>query len=386
MTLKAPFAPFLSSLTCADGGAITPKHIGETDPDVRKNPKINQSIVGTGPFIFKEWVPGDHITLTKNPNYWKPGLPYLDQIVLKIIPDTSSMILALRAGEINYINDFFVNSESVVQVQNDPKINIISATDAPTFQMVQINHRRPPLDKPDVRKALYQAVDRDLILKNVYRGYGRFEPNMIDNLLAVAADPSVDITKQLPYDVAAANKLLDSAGVPRQADGTRLNLKMTYEAARGDWKEIAEIMRTNWEQLGIKLTMEPLERAVMLDKVFTKRDFDLTLQTYNSRGDPALGATRAYACESDTNPPTFGNPTGYCNKQVDQLFEQAAQQPDFEKRHALYQQAQKILAQDFPIIVFMGDQTITLTDKIYDFSVPHTATSQSSGWEYVHKK
>jgi peptide/nickel transport system substrate-binding protein len=270
-------------------------------------------------------------------------------------------------------------------VKDDPKISVISGVDAPTFQMIQINHRRPPLDNPEVRKALFSAMDREFLLKNVYKGVSRYQPNVIDNLLAVAAEPSIDITKLYPYDIARANKMLDDAGVARQGDGTRLQLKMTYESSRAEWKEIAEVVRTNWEQVGVKLSIESVERALMLDKVFKKRDFDVTLQSYNSRGDPALGATRAFACEDDADPPTFGNPTGYCNKEVDRLFDEAGRQPEFEKRRELYRQAQKILTQDFPIIVFMGDQASTLTDKLYDFSAPHTATSQSSGWEHVHR-
>jgi peptide/nickel transport system substrate-binding protein len=385
MKLKEPFAPFLSSLTCADGGAISPQHLADADPDVRKNQRMNQAPIGTGPFVFKEWIPGDRIVLTRNPNYWKPDLPYLDQIVLKIVPDSTSMVLALRAGEINYISDFFVNADDVSRLKDDPRVLAIGGADVPTFQMVQINHRRPPLDKPEVRKALFMAMDRDLLLKNVFQGVGRLQPNMIDNLLAVSAAPDIDLNQMYPFDLARANKLLDDAGLPRKADGTRFSIKMLYESARAEWKDIAEITRSTWSEIGVQLTLEPVERAVMLDKVFKKRDFDTTLQTYNSRGDPAIGVALAFVCEDDRDPPTFGNSTGYCRQDVDQIFQEASRTTDFEKRRAIYQRVQRILADDLPLLVFMGRAGAALADRKFDYSVPHAASSQSSGWEFVQR-
>ena len=385
MRLKEPFAPLLSTLTCADGGAISPKHLAGPDPDVRKNQKLNQTPIGTGPFVFKQWIPGDRIVMDKNPKYWKPGLPYLDQLVAKIIPDSNSMILSLRGGEIQYINFFFVKVEDAVRARTDPKFTVLSGSDAPTFQMVQFNLRKPPFDKLEVRKALLMGMDRDLLLNNVFKGVARLQPNMIDNLLAVAAAPDIDIQKLYPFNIAQANKMLDDAGLPRKADGSRMQFSMIYESDRSEWAATTDVMRATWDQLGVKLTPQPLERAVMLDKVFTKRDFDATLQSYNSRGDPALGATRAFVCEDDKDPQTFGNPTGDCRKDLDQLFNDASKTPDFAKRHEVYLKTQRILTDDLPLLVFMGDQSATLTDKGYDFTAPHNATSQSSGWEYVHK-
>jgi peptide/nickel transport system substrate-binding protein len=188
-----------------------------------------------------------------------------------------------------------------------------------------------------------------------------------------------------PFNVAAANKLLDDAGVPRQGDGTRFQMRLIYESARSEWKEVAEVLRANWEPLGVRLVIEPAERAVMLDKVFKKRDFDMTLQSYTSSGDPALGVTRAYACEGDENPPNFGNPTGYCNKELDKLFTDAAKEPDFEKRRAIYRQAQKILAEELPIVVFMGDTDAGLGDKKFNFAPAVASYSRATKWESVHR-
>jgi peptide/nickel transport system substrate-binding protein len=386
--LKDPFAPFINTLTCPDGGAISPKHIGQASADPRADAKLNQAPIGTGPFVFKEWLPGDRVTLTRNPKYWKgQGLPYLDQVVVRIIPDNGTMIQALRAGEIDYIYFLFVTRNDVVrlQSQNDGKVEIHPENEAPVFDLIQLNDRHAPLNNVEVRRALLMALNRDLILKDVYKGLGTLEPNMLDSRLAVTAAPDIDLQKMYPFDPAKANSMLDQAGLPKKADGNRFELRLSYETGRGEWKDVAEIARSNWADVGVKVNLEPLERTVMLDKVYKKRDFDTTIQGYASRGDPALGVSRAFVCEDDKDPPTFGNPTGYCRKDVDDLFAQAARTADFDKRHQAYQQIQKILADDLPEFVFIGEQQASLSDKKFDLSAPRKATSASSGWEYVKR-
>jgi peptide/nickel transport system substrate-binding protein len=385
--LKEPFAPLLSTLTCPDGGAISPKHVVAAGVDPKTDKTLNQAPVGTGPFVFKEWIPGDRIVMTRNPKYWQPDLPYLDQVVAKVIPDNTTMVQALRAGEINHIYDVYTTRDDVVrlQSQNDPNVAILKSADAPTFDPLLLNVRRGPLSKVEVRRALLQGLDRDLILKNVFKGLAVIETNMIDSRLAVAAAPEVDLQKLYPFDVAAANKLLDQAGYPRAADGTRFPLRLSYETGRAEFKDAAEIIRNNWQALGVKVQPEPLERTVMLDRVFAKRDFDVTIQGYASRGDPALGVARAYMCESDQNPPTFGNPSGYCRKDVDELFQQAARTADFDKRREVYRQLQKILADDLPLISMIGEEKVALADKQFDLSGPTSTAFTASSWETVHK-
>src|SRR5688572_15652291 len=113
--LKDSFAPLLASLSCADGGAITAKSMAPASGEARADQKVNQAPIGTGPFMIKERVAGDRIVLAKNDKYWKQNLPYLDQIVIRMVPDTTSMVLALRGGELNYIDQPFVENEAIIR-------------------------------------------------------------------------------------------------------------------------------------------------------------------------------------------------------------------------------------------------------------------------------
>ena len=108
-------------------------------------------------------------------------------------------------------------------------------------------------------------------------------------------------------------------------------------------------MKSTWKQVGVDLTIEALEDATLVKRVFTDRDFDVALQTYTTYADPALGIARIYATSAIGR--GFGNASGYSNAQVDSLFEQAEKPSDFDERGKFYKQAQAIIADDAPIIM-----------------------------------
>src|ERR1700761_8908064 len=104
--LKQPFGPFLFSLVCEQNAAIMPKHVFDGS-DILKNPALTTKPIGNGAFRVVEWVPGDHITMVRNPDYRRAGKPYLDKVILKTIPDSAARILALQAGEIDMIEELY---------------------------------------------------------------------------------------------------------------------------------------------------------------------------------------------------------------------------------------------------------------------------------------
>jgi peptide/nickel transport system substrate-binding protein len=104
--LSKPFGPFLFSLACEQNAAILPTHVFRGS-EILKNPASQTQPVGQGPFQLTEWVRGDHLTLVRNPTYWIKDQPYLDRIIIKIIPDPSARLLALQAGEVDYIDQYY---------------------------------------------------------------------------------------------------------------------------------------------------------------------------------------------------------------------------------------------------------------------------------------
>ncbi len=343
---KKAYAPFLQQMTCQEA-AILPRHLF-AGTDVLKNPHATDNPVGTGPFKWGRWVRGDHIEMVRNDHYFRAGKPYLDKVIAKIMPDAASRVLALESGDVDYIQSFFLLKQEVARLGKDANIQLKRDTDLPGNFYLFFNTRVKPLDDKRVRKALATGLNRQQILEQAVFGLGSVGKSAIHVGLGWAHDPSVDYTKLFPYDPARANTLLDQAGYKRGADGKRFRLRMVYNAAQAGFNAMAEIARDNWKALGVELSLEPAEFQVVLEKVFKKPDFDVSLQPYTTAGDPAIGIARAYVTMNEGRP--FTNPTGYSNPKLDSIFAKAATVPDRQERSRLYFEAQRIIAEDLPTL------------------------------------
>ena len=148
---------------------------------------------------------------------------------------------------------------------------------------------------------------------------------------------------------AAAKALLAAAGYKGET------VRLVHDAARPQMRAAAAILRDNLRAIGMPMEIVALERAVQLDTVFKKRDFDITLQSYFSAGDPAIGYHRIYETNDSGRP--FTNASGYSNKAVDALFAEAATAPDRDRRAVLYRKLQAILNEDLPSFVLFDEET-----------------------------
>ena len=347
ITLKRPFAPFLISLTCADNGAIMPAHIYR-DTDVLRNPATTSKPVGTGAFKLAEWKRGDYLRLVRNPDYWQPGKPYLDEVIAKIIPQSSSRLQALQAGEVDLIPAYYfaVNDHPVVKA--DKRLKLETSGFPPSTDLIFFNVDRKPLNDPRVRQALFMGTDREYLLKTAWFGTGEVGVMPFNSLIEWAANPEIDYRKLYPFDPTKANQLLDAAGLPRGANDTRFGVKVVYPSDAAERAQVAQALKGMWRQIGVDVTIDPVERTAQVKRVFQDRDFDLTIQSYTTYGDPALGIARTFVSSSVGKP--FGNPSGYSNPEVDALFEKAESATDLEARGDLYRAAQAILARDLPVM------------------------------------
>jgi peptide/nickel transport system substrate-binding protein len=346
---KKPYAPFLHQMTCQEA-AMLPRHLYQ-GTDVLKNPRNTDHPVGTGPFKWGRWVRGDFIEMPRNDRYFRAGQPYLDKVVAKIMPDAPSRVLALEAGEVDYIQSFFLLKQEVARLRQNPSVQIKQDTDLPGVFLLFFNTQRKPLDDRRVRHALAMGLNRQQMLEQAVFGLGSVGKSAIHVGLRWAHNPAVDYTKQLAYDPARANALLDEAGQRRGADGTRFRLRLVHNVAQAGFSAMAEIARNNWKALGVEVSVEPVEFQVTLDRVFIKRDYEVSLQPYTTAGDPAIGIARAYVTMNEGRP--FTNPTGYSNPKADDLFAQAAAAPSREDRRKAYFEVQRILAEDLPALVLI---------------------------------
>jgi peptide/nickel transport system substrate-binding protein len=358
--LKQPFGPFLFSVSGYTNAVILPEHIF-AGTNVLTNPATLAMPIGTGPFMMKEWVRGQTITLARNPKYWREGKPYLDQIVFRMIPDTAARVLALKAGEVDFIYFYYFSTASYAQVKGDPNLQF-REKGAPEDHLIILNTRRAPFDNVKVRQALFTAIDRDYIRKAVFQGLGTVMQSAINSHLAWAHNSDIDLSKLYPYDPAKAAAMLDEAGLKPGADGVRFEVRLVYDSTDAAKARQAEVLQSMWGKIGVKLVFAGGTRNVILPQVYTDWNFDATLQAYSTGGDPALGVSRIYVTSAIRKAP-FVNCSGYSNPAVDQLFDLGAQEPDQGARAEAYKKVQVILANDLPVFPIWETALINAASK-----------------------
>jgi peptide/nickel transport system substrate-binding protein len=245
--LKEPFGPFLHAFEVSSA-PLVPKHIYE-GTDFRKNP-ANDAPIGTGPFKFKEWKRGSNIELVRNENYWKPGLPYLDGISFRIIPDAALRAVALESGQAHASQFDAVEPFEVQRLAALPHLSMTTKgyEFVSPIMWIDINNRRGPLADKRVRQAILFALDREFILKNLFFGMGRVATGPIASTTRFY-DPNVP---KYPFDPKKAEALLEEAGFKKGADGVRVKMRcivLPYEGRRRRAREDALHRAALWRGL-----------------------------------------------------------------------------------------------------------------------------------------
>jgi peptide/nickel transport system substrate-binding protein len=345
---KRPYGPLLQRLDVVET-SIIPTHIYE-GKDLLKDP-ANLMPIGTGPFKFVEYVKGDHITLERNPHYFKAGLPYLDKVIFRIIPNATTAAQALEQGEVDYVNS--VPGSDITRLRNNSQLTLVQGFGGSGGSLCQDtlipNLTKAPFNNLDVRRAFYQALDRQFLLDHVYFDQGQVSTGPISRQMTWAYSPDVG---SYPYSPASANQLLDQAGYPRGPDGNRFTVTFTFASS---FAELGAAMREQLKQVGINLVLESLDFNAAVQKVFVQKNFDLGIASYCNGYDPEIGVRRLYV-STNIGPIPFSNGAGYRNPQIDQLFNQAAALTDRTQRAQVYAVIQKTLADDLPYFWIVDTQ------------------------------
>lgn len=342
ITLSEPYAPLMSLLTVFDA-PVLPQHVYEgSDPLTNE---ANQQPIGSGPFRFVEWNRGESITLERFDDYFlEPAL--LDRLIYRVIPQDVGRSIALEVGEADLLWGFYLPPADLPRMQSDPSLEVWTGITIPSLFFVFVNTEVEGLDDPLVRQAVMHAIDRDQIVEQAQGGLGEVGAGPFGLGFSFAHDDESDYRTLYPYDPERARELLDEAGVDE------LELEFVYDSARGSFASAGEIMRDNLRQVGIDLNLQPVERSVMVDRVYG-RDYDLSMQSFTSGGDPAIGYHRIYLSAEAGTP--FVNATGYSNEEVDRLLTEAASEADVDARQELYEQASEIIAEDVPVLVLFNE-------------------------------
>ena len=341
--LSDPTPMLLTALSSYES-QVLPKHVYD-GKDFTTHPALNAPI-GTGPFVFKEWKKGEYIRLEKNPGYWDKGKPYLDAIVVRIIPDGAARAAALEKGEVQLGVFNPVPMSDVKRLVSLPHLKAETRGYeyfAPMY-MMEVNLRHEVLKDKRVRQAMMHALDRKFIAENIWFGYAKPATGPIASSSPFYTTQGVP---QYPHDAARANKLLDEAGYKRGAGNMRFKVSLTFPPVQPEIPRTAEYIKQALARVGIDVELQNIDLATFIRQVYNW-EFNLTQNYLYLLPDPTLGVQRLYISSNIKKGTPFANAAGYENREVDAAFTAAQTENDLAKRKELFASVQRIIQDEMP--------------------------------------
>ena len=272
MKLKEPYLPAPRLILIDHYVFIMPPEVIEQHGDVRDW----RNLVGTGPFMLTDIVEGSSLTYTKNPDYWgfdekypENRLPYVDEVRRLVIPEEATWLAALRSGKIDWRPWTSLDTKLSLQKTN-PEIaahmfpNRSNDSFAPDL-------RKPPFNDINVRRAMQMALDNENIAATYWKGIADPTPaGLIANkgYHIPFEEWDEEVKQYYRYDPEAAEKLLDEAGYPRGADGTRFKTVLNHAASSS--LDYAEIAASYWAEIGVEVAIDALSAAEYHDRLFSR--------------------------------------------------------------------------------------------------------------------
>lgn len=315
-------------------------------------PDIKRRAVGTGPFKLDRWIPGDHARFVRNEQYWEPGIPLVDEVIIRSYKDLPSMLVNLEAGQLDVIEPVPLNElERVRQMKNMAAVR----GNPGFFYNIYVSTKRKPLDNRKVRQAINLAIDRKTIVDKVLYGFSETAQTPFPKM-SWAYDPQMD--NYYPFDLERARRLLSEAGLDKGFEVT-----VVSTPAFPEFTDMALVIQADLAKIGVKLRIEELPTAQYYPKLFGG-DFDMMI-SFSGRAHKDPGSVwliqPAYA--------PGGNMLGWQSEAYEQLLRQGASTFDRAQRKGIYRKVQEILLEEsFEIIVARRYTAYGIrTDKLHDF-------------------
>lgn len=360
ITLSEPNAPFLQTLAMPPFGIASPDAVEKSGEDYFKNP------VGTGPFVFGEWIPDDKITLTKNENYFG-DVANVDTVIFRTIPDNGARFLELQAGSIDMMTG--LNPQDIETTENDENLQVIRRPSMNVSYMAMNTEKEGPMASKEVRQAINWAIDKEKLL-TLYEGIGKAAKNPLPPSLWGYNDEVEDYG----YDVEKAKALLAEAGY---ADGFDVTLytfanprpympqpKVTAQAIQEMLKDVnvnVEIIENDWDT-HLTATENGEHDMAFLGWTGDNGDPDNFLYVLLDKDNAKLGSA--------------GNIAFYKSDDVHDLLKAAQTETDQDKRTELYLEAQELIHEDAPWFpIAHTTPPIAAKKSIVDY-VPHSTGSE----------
>jgi peptide/nickel transport system substrate-binding protein len=377
LTFKAPtggwYVPFVGS-----GGQILPKHaLAEYVGSASRDAPFNLKAFGTGPYMVREFKPGDVLTMIPNPNYRDLNKPFFSEINIKGGGDATSAARAvLQAGEYDYAWNLQVEAqvlnglmqggigELVIAPGGGVEQILINQADPNTEidgERASVKSRHPFLTDVRVRQAMALAIDRDAIARQLYGPTGRVSANVLTTPTNLASQNT-----SIEFNIDKANQILDEAGYQRAADGIRMSpsgvrMHLVYQTSINSLRQKEQdIVKAGWQQIGIEAELKSVDAGVFLSADSGNPDTaghfyaDVEMLTSTAGSPFPLGyMKRFYSGNPDTDVAQQSNkwaPPNYMrwiNADYNKLFEQLRAETDPQKLRQLWMQLNDMVVNNY---------------------------------------
>ncbi|MEO6914051.1 MAG: peptide ABC transporter substrate-binding protein [Candidatus Baltobacteraceae bacterium] len=340
---------------------VLPAHILRTQGPLIHAP-FNAAPVGDGPYMFVKWARGDRLVYTANPRYWR-GEPKIRRLNIRIVPDPSTNLTLIGAGEIDF-NLLAPSQRAIVARTRGIAFRVVPTS---TVAGVAMNTRRPPLNDVRVRRALAMSIDRQAISRKITLGLYPVA-DMAQPQFSWAFDPRVHLPA---YDPKAADALLDAAGWKRGRDGMRAKNGKPFTLVYVQFPEsntgvrVATVIQSELQSRGIAMTVKSISLAQLYlpsarGGALASGKFDMAYVPWPMGADPDDSAL--LACRGTSNY------MRYCNPKVDRLEAQALSATTQSARKADYSRIARIVAAEVPIVyLFYADYTYAYRNRLQGF-------------------
>lgn len=357
-TLSRPQAPFLKNIAMAAFGIASPTAFEENEDTFGDKP------VGTGPFKFVEWKRNDSITVEKFADYWQEGLPKLDKIIFRAIPDNSARLNALTTGEIDLADG--INPSDAASIEGNADLQLI---ERPSMNIgyLGLTTTRAPFDNQLVRQAVNYAVNKQDIVDAFYEG----RADVAVNPMPSSVSGYNDEVAGYEYNPEKAKELLAEAGY----DGKEIELwaMPVPRPYMPDGQKIAEVIQKNLADVGMPSKIVTFEWATYLDKA---QDGEADAFLLGWTGDNGDADNFLYTL-LDKDTIGSNNYSYYSNEKVHEILIAAQSEVDEEKRVELYKEAQAIIHEDAPWVPIAHSTPLLAAKKGVSGYLPHPTGSES---------
>jgi peptide/nickel transport system substrate-binding protein len=360
---------------------ILPKHVYGDGRDLRNHPRNSTDVVGSGPFRFVEFTPGQRVVVERFDRFFLSGRPFLDRIVFNLTPDASSLVLALERGDVHMFP--FVTVPTLLRrLADNPQVMLTpnGYEGIGPINWLAFNLERKPLSDVNVRRAIAHAIDKNFITKALMGGFAQPAHGPI-----VPASPFASEVTQYRFDLKKSATLLDAAGYKPGPGGERFKLTLDFIPGMDDQQRaVAEYIRGQLRRIGITVEVRASADFPAWAKRIASHDFDMTMDLVFNWGDPIIGVHRTYL-STNIKPIIWTNTQSYRNQKVDELLNTAGGVLDPSKRKAYYAKFQRIVTDELPIVYINVVPYHTAASKRLG-NVPMTIWGPMSPYDEVYFK